>query len=106
MSLFEQHCTTYLLHGKNALQEITKIKQKRRTLKNRCYAQNCRSKRLCQKNNLEVTNLELKEKLQLLKNDRDNLQVKLANLVQALNIILREQPENWMDKIKALTVTL
>ena len=34
------------------------------------------------KNDLEVANIELKQKLQRMKMDRDALQVKLANIVQ------------------------
>ena len=34
------------------------------------------------KNDLEVANIELKQKLQRMKMDRDALQVKLANVVQ------------------------
>ena len=87
-------------------EEIAWMKQKRRTLKNRSYAQNCRSKRLCLKNGLEVANLDLKKRLQCLKMDRDNLQLKLANLVQALTILIREQPFDVTDRLKKLTDNL
>lgn len=85
-------------------EEITKMKQKRRTLKNRSYAQNCRSKRICQKNDLEVANFELNQKLQRLKIDRDHLQVKLANLVQALATLIKEETnKDLAEKLKDLT---
>ena len=94
-----------ILHGLPK-EEIARIKQKRRTLKNRCYAQNCRSKRLCLKNNLEIANMDLKKKLQCLKADRDNLQLKLANLVQALTVLIKEQPIEVADQLKRLTNNL
>lgn len=85
-------------------EEITKMKQKRRTLKNRSYAQNCRSKRICQRNDLEVANFELKQKLQRLKIDRDHLQVKLANLVQALTALIKEEADKSLaEKLRGLT---
>ena len=43
--------------------EKKKIKKIRRTYKNRGYALNSRTKRLCRINDLEVTNIELKKKL-------------------------------------------
>ena len=53
-------------------------------MKNRTYAQICRTKKQYVKNDLEVANIELKQKLQRMKMDRDALQVKLANIVQGL----------------------
>ena len=91
-----------ILHGLPK-DEIAKVKQKRRTLKNRCYAQNCRSKRLCQKNQLEVANSDLKKRLHCLKIDRDNLQLKLANVLQALAVLIKEQPVNVWEELKKLT---
>ncbi|XP_041377136.1 transcription factor MafB-like [Gigantopelta aegis] len=53
--------------------EVVRLKQKRRTLKNRGYAQNCRSKRLQQKFELENTNNGLAKQIANLKRQVDAL---------------------------------
>lgn len=62
------------LHG-CPREEVVKMKQKRRTLKNRGYAQNCRTKRMAQRHELESKNRYLGAELQRNKEDYGKLRV-------------------------------
>ena len=66
------------------------IKQRRRTLKNRGYAQSCRYKRQEQKSKLEIENGELKDKISLINQQLNQTSREIESLRKERDQILRE----------------
>ncbi|XP_076269426.1 uncharacterized protein LOC143202047 [Rhynchophorus ferrugineus] len=78
------------LHG-CPREEVARLKQKRRTLKNRGYAQNCRSKRIQQRQDLEQTNRSLQHEVQKLKTELSKVAQERDFLRQRLQMCNRSQ---------------
>ncbi|XP_012137117.1 maf family bZIP transcription factor traffic jam isoform X2 [Megachile rotundata] len=81
------------LHG-CPREEVVRLKQKRRTLKNRGYAQNCRSKRLQQRHDLETTNRNLQNELQRVKIELARVQQERDLYKQRCEILRTRQNHN------------
>ncbi|XP_015791434.1 GATA zinc finger domain-containing protein 10 [Tetranychus urticae] len=68
------------LHGYSR-EDIQRLKQKRRTLKNRGYAQNCRTKRLRHKQDLEVQNRRFEQENARYRHEILEIKSQLASLI-------------------------
>jgi transcription factor MAFF/G/K len=60
--------------------EIAKLKQRRRTLKNRGYAASCREKRITQKEELEMERSILRDEVERLRQENDDVRKELDSL--------------------------
>lgn len=83
------------LHG-CPREEVVRLKQKRRTLKNRGYAQNCRSKRLQQRQDLETMNRSLQNELHRMKMELARVSQERDLLKQRMNVNRTSNVNNQM----------
>ncbi|XP_030746777.1 transcription factor MafA-like [Sitophilus oryzae] len=88
------------LHG-YPREEVIRLKQKRRTLKNRGYAQNCRSKRQQQRQDLEEANRSLQHELQRLKIDLGKVTQERDFFRQRLQMSNRSQSQQMPHSLNS-----
>ena len=70
--------------------QVARVKQNRRTLKNRGYAQSCRSKQMSQKQDLEVVNDNLCREMEAMFNELNDVKRERDLLKQRLDTLLKQ----------------
>lgn len=77
-----------LVKGLNR-EQVSRLKQRRRTLKNRGYAANCREKRISQKGELEIEREKLRAEVYRLQRENDVVKMELDSLRRKYDALQR-----------------
>jgi transcription factor MAFF/G/K len=86
--------------------EISKLKQRRRTLKNRGYAANCREKRISQKEVLETEKHQLKAEVDRLQRENDVVKMELHAMRSKCEALERFAELNNIQMPMGLNLTM
>lgn len=82
---------------------VQSLKQRRRTLKNRGYAANCREKRVSQKELLEIEQIRLKQEVKKLASENASQRATLEQMKSKYNALLQFAQDTNPPKVKIAT---
>ncbi len=81
-------------------EQVVALKQRRRTLKNRGYAANCREKRVSQKEELEVEQVRLKQEVKKLAQENAAQRASLDQIKLKYNALLQFAQKTTPETVK------